>query len=257
MKFGPNDMALDEHRPLRDPSPAPAKNNNSNDDNDDDNRDPAPEITTSFKTLVSNITGRTQPAGEQYACMQTPRLLSWMSAATIVGLCGALIPRAAPDSGLRIVVILNLIFGALGVLVTLGIDLYFPISRSRSDPRPSRGSHYYILIKTLLCLGLTAALIVTVTFYSSKGGRFAKRKGGGRGGGGGGGGRGTGGGVSVSVESLAIGCAIVDIFLALVTLVFWKFPFLKFVRRYSEYQERAMYAALLVKKAPDVEGAKP
>ncbi|KAL2825869.1 hypothetical protein BJY01DRAFT_256155 [Aspergillus pseudoustus] len=191
-----------------------------NDDDDDENDRPRPrsDMHTRIKTLISKALGKSPDAGKPYQVQAIPVTLSWISAAAVLGLSAFIVARAVP-SWLRIAAIFNLILGVLGTLLTLGLDLHLPASKSHSDPRPSPASYIYVLAKGIIWLLAAAAMFITCATYDRSGSHFSKRKGGG---GRGGGGRGSGGGAGPATpESVAFGCGFMD---CLVVYAFFALP---------------------------------
>ncbi|KAJ0417926.1 hypothetical protein BJY00DRAFT_197468 [Aspergillus carlsbadensis] len=230
--------SMDETQPL-----APAHRNNPHDT-------PQPGLGNRLRTLASRALGTSPDTGSQYKAIGYPVVLSWVCSAAVLGLCAFIVARAGPG-WLRSVAIVNMILAAAGVLVTLGLDVRFPISRSQSDPRPSVGSYVYILAKGAIWTLAAAAIFASSTTYERSSSSFTKRKGSG--------GRGGGGGGSIgpaTPDSVAIGAGFMDCLVVVSTLFYWKFPIIALVKRYSEQETRRMYSLMLAPSTRDVEGGK-
>ncbi|KAL3465021.1 hypothetical protein BJX64DRAFT_285888 [Aspergillus heterothallicus] len=196
---------MDETKPLA-PAPYPTNNNNNNKkETANPHSKPRPPL---LKSLLLTALGKSPNTGPRYQLQPIPIVLSWISAAAVLGLSAFIVARAQ-SSYLRNAAVFNLILGAAGTLLHLGLDIRFPVSRSRSDPRPSIGSCAYIVTKGIVWSLAAAAIFVSAAAYEESGSHLSKRKGG-RGGGGGRGSRGSGGIGPATPESVAVVCGVLD-----------------------------------------------
>ncbi|KAL2822091.1 hypothetical protein BJX63DRAFT_427436 [Aspergillus granulosus] len=214
-----------------------------------DNAKSQSEPHTRLKTLIAIAMGKSPDTGKRYQTQQFPVIISWMSAAAVLGLSAFIVAETAP-SWLFGAAIFNMILAAAGILLTLGLDLRFPVPKSQSDPRPSTGSYIYIVVKGIVWSLAAAAIFIASTTYEPS--HFSKRKGRG----GGGGGRGSGSIGPATPQSAAIGCGFLDGLIVVCTLFYWKFPAKALFRRYSEHETRRMYSLLLASNGSNVEGGK-
>ncbi|KAL3491885.1 hypothetical protein BJX62DRAFT_236737 [Aspergillus germanicus] len=219
--------SMDETQLLAPPPGPPSHRNNSNDT-------PQPEMGTRLKSIVSKATGTSADTGRPYKTNYWAVILSWISSAAVLGLCAFIVARAGPG-WLRSIAIVNMILAASGTLLTLGLDMRFPRSKSQSDPRPSTASYVYILAKGLIWILAAVAIFATSTTYERSGSSFTKRRGG----------RGGGSAGPATPDSVAIGVGFLDCLVVASTLVYWKSPVIALVKRYSEPETRRMYSLML------------
>ncbi|CEL05171.1 hypothetical protein ASPCAL06290 [Aspergillus calidoustus] len=223
---------MDETQPLAPPPVPPSNRNNSSNDT------PQRELGNGLKFIMSKAIDTSADTRRRYKPIYWAVILSWISSAVILGLCAFLVARVGPG-WLRSVAIVNMILAASGTLLTLGLDLRFPISRSQPDPRPSIASYVYILAKGLFWTLAAVAIIATATTDERSGSSFTKRRGG----------RGDVG--PATPGSIAMGVGFMDCLVVASTLVYWKFPVVALVKRYSEHETRRMYSLML---APGTRG---